>query len=627
MAQPTSVELEQLRDEAVRKAVELLAPSVVRIDTAAGIEGSSNQAIGPTTGVVVGSDGWILSNASSFSHRPAGILVTLPPSAGAEPVRLPAKVVATDHSRQLILLKIEANDLIVPRAAPLESVRQGEWAIALGRAWNVASLSVSVGIVSALGRIDGKAIQTDAKVSPMNYGGPLIDLQGNVLGVIAPLSPTDGKGNEGAELYDSGIGFAIPFAEILATLPRLRRGDLFPGQLGIHPTNGDTFGGPVVVGKLRWRSPAALAGIAKGDIVTHAGRMPVRRLADFREAVGRKYAGDKIGLTVTRAGVSRDFELTLVESLPVYQRPWLGIIAQGTERPVGLRVVRTLEGGPAAEAKVLPEDVIIGLASKPIRSAMELERALDEMPIGEVVSLDVRRKEESLAIPVTIAPFPKARPLGTPDPAGDVGKNPPPLQENQTARGKVSYRLQIPSGFDKNEPIGVFVYLVDSAGPPGETSMKRWRQLCDRNNLLFVAVAPPDGKGWSRESTERIDEVLGELGGKYAIRDRLAVLCGVGKSILAANQYLGARGGRIRGVVYEGGPFAAETEPMEPDAKRSYYLVARGFSALVDPLDARLKRLRALNYPAAGHAEGADPLKESEFYERLEGWLELLEVL
>src|SRR5262249_36115265 len=142
---------------------------------------------GPTTGLVVGADGYIITSSFNFANRPSAIFVGVP----GRPDRLVAKVVATDQTRMLTLLKVEATGLPVPAAAPKKERRVGRSAVALGR--TVAGVdtppSVSVGILSALGRVWGKAVQTDAKVSPVNYGGPLVDLQGRVLGVLVPLSP------------------------------------------------------------------------------------------------------------------------------------------------------------------------------------------------------------------------------------------------------------------------------------------------------------------------------------------------------------------------------------------------------------------------------------------------------
>src|SRR5205823_5416379 len=149
-----------------------------------------------------------------------------------------AEVAATDQTRMLTLLKIKATGLPVPAAAPKKEIKVGQSALALGRTWATPDSppSVSVGIVSALNRIWGKAIQTDAKVSPVNYGGPLIDIKGRVLGVLVPASPRGEGDTAGVEWYDSGIGFAVPLDDVLAALPRLRQGkDLRRGKLGITP--------------------------------------------------------------------------------------------------------------------------------------------------------------------------------------------------------------------------------------------------------------------------------------------------------------------------------------------------------------------------------------------------------
>ena len=90
----------------------------------------------------------------------------------------------------------------------------GQWTIAVGRTFNQKEPNISVGVLSATNRIWSTAIQTDAKISPANYGGPLIDSRGRVLGVLVPLSPQKQGGEiAGAEWYDSGIGFAVPLVD------------------------------------------------------------------------------------------------------------------------------------------------------------------------------------------------------------------------------------------------------------------------------------------------------------------------------------------------------------------------------------------------------------------------------
>ena len=104
--------------------------------------------------------------------------------------RAAAQIVARDHSRMLVLLKVNTSEkLTVPAAAPRGEMTVGQWAIAVGRTYEQPQPNVSVGVLSATNRIWSTAIQTDAKISPANYGGPLIDIQGRVLGVLVPLSP------------------------------------------------------------------------------------------------------------------------------------------------------------------------------------------------------------------------------------------------------------------------------------------------------------------------------------------------------------------------------------------------------------------------------------------------------
>jgi serine protease Do len=156
-----------------------------------------------------------------------------------------------------------------------------------------------VGILSATNRAWGRAVQTDASVSPANYGGPLIDLEGRVIGVLAPL-PAEAAGMmAGTELYDSGIGFAVPLEDILRVLPRLQAGEtLSPGIIGIGYTSRDPFTAPPVVASCRAESPAGRAGLRAGDRIVEAGGHAVSRVAELRHAIAPLYAGDAIDLVV-----------------------------------------------------------------------------------------------------------------------------------------------------------------------------------------------------------------------------------------------------------------------------------------------------------------------------------------
>ena len=305
---PAADDFDALREAAIKAALQKVAPCTVQIETSGGTDiiGSGprgpqvRKGIGPTTGLIVAADGYIISSAFNFANKPSAIFVAVP----GQKERFVAKVVATDQTRMLTLLKIDATGLPIPAAAPKKEILVGQTALALGRTLDPNlehSPSLSVGIVSAVGRIWGKAIQTDAKVSPANYGGPLVDIQGRVQGVLVPASPRSQDETAGIEWYDSGIGFAIPLEDINAVLPRLREGkDLHKGVLGITPKGGDIFGAVPEIATVAPDSTAARAGIKPGDIIKEIDGVPVVRQAQVMHLLGPKYEGDTISVKLQR---------------------------------------------------------------------------------------------------------------------------------------------------------------------------------------------------------------------------------------------------------------------------------------------------------------------------------------
>ena len=199
-------------DRAVQAAVGQVSTSVVRFETVGGLEkvdGNFANA-GPSTGVVVSPEGFLISAAINFAHQPAAIFARLPSGE-----KVPAEIVCRDTSRNLVLLQVKASEtLTIPAVASRRQVRVGQTAIAIGRVYDASMPNISTGIISATNRIWGKAIQTDAKISPANFGGPLFGLQGRVIGILVPLAQDDEGVFAGTDWYDSGIGFAVPLADI-----------------------------------------------------------------------------------------------------------------------------------------------------------------------------------------------------------------------------------------------------------------------------------------------------------------------------------------------------------------------------------------------------------------------------
>lgn len=250
--------------QAVQAAIRKVEPSIVRLRVIGGehsIDGDAVQSL-VTTGIVISADGEILTSQFALEGNPEAVLVE-----DQFGKRTNATIVATDSVRRIVLLKAKEG-LWTPVVADENAVVEvGQWSIALGRFYAAESSSISVGIISALNRIHGMAIQTDAKVSPVNYGGPLVSLNGTIAGILVPLSPRGGgSATSGIEWYDSGIGFAIPLKDALASAQKLRSGqNLKPGRIGIRLVPAGVFDADVIVERVSPGSPAAQAGLLKGD--------------------------------------------------------------------------------------------------------------------------------------------------------------------------------------------------------------------------------------------------------------------------------------------------------------------------------------------------------------------------
>jgi serine protease Do len=312
----------RLAPKAFRAAVDRVKPCLVTIEAFGGIgpsegktrrgSGISQPGDGPTTGLVISPDGYIATSTFNFVRKPPIITVILPDGS-----RKVAKLLGRDETCKLCLLKVDGvSNLSVPTYAPGEEIRVGQWAITVGVGYGGGEPAVSVGIVSATRRISGKAIQTDANISPANYGGPLVDLEGRVIGVCAPLSPMGQGDLAGTEWYDSGIGFAVPLAGREKHLERMKAGETLQpgGQLGVQlrpaPKDASEKDAQPVIDTVAANSPAAKADLKSGDrIVSFAGEQVIDT-QQLSSLVRRYYKGDTAKLEVRRGEKTISAEVT-----------------------------------------------------------------------------------------------------------------------------------------------------------------------------------------------------------------------------------------------------------------------------------------------------------------------------
>ena len=280
-------------------------PSVVSIQAGVGRGTASG------TGVILTSDGDVLTNA----HVVAGATTVRVTLVGESQPRT-ATVVGADDAADLALLHITgASGLPAATLGKSADVAVGDDVVAIGNALALrGGPTVTRGIVSALdrslqsrsGTITG-LIQTDASISSGNSGGPLVNAAGDVIGINTAVAA--GGGSTAAE----NIGFAIAVDRALPVVDRLRGGDTAApaGVLGVQvddPVDGSR--GAVIVAVVT-DSAASTAGVQQGDLVTHVDGKAIDGGAALRAAIRDHAPGDKVELTLVRAGASRTVSVTL----------------------------------------------------------------------------------------------------------------------------------------------------------------------------------------------------------------------------------------------------------------------------------------------------------------------------
>lgn len=301
-------------------ALSTVAPSIVRIDTIGGIDAPDETrtravagfriADGPTTGVIWSADGYIITSSFNFIRDPSVITVRL-----ADGRRLVAKLVARDKPSRLALLKVNADDLPTPQLRATDTLRVGEPTLVAGYGHGTEQPALTAGILSARARFDGRAFQHDAKCSPANYGGPVFDLDGRLLGIAVPFGPGENE-LAGVRWYDSGISFAIPTDRLRARVPRLiQTGDLERGLLGLAvdttvPIVGESTPNGLII-SAEPVGPARDAGLERADRIIAVNDQPTLRLVEFRRALARHAAGDTIKLTYIRDSETNTVSITL----------------------------------------------------------------------------------------------------------------------------------------------------------------------------------------------------------------------------------------------------------------------------------------------------------------------------
>ena len=617
-----SSNLAELEQQALQSAIEAVADYVVQIRTVGGLDrvGSTTIAQGPTTGLVVTDDGYIISSAFNFAQQPSSILVRLPNG-----TQVPAELVARDKNRMLVLLKVDVEDpLPVPAVTPTDELRVGQWAVALGRTFRSDRVGVSVGILSALDRMYGRVVQTDASVSAANYGGPLVDIHGRVIGVLTPMSPQpSGAQSElaGAEFYDSGIGFAVPLADVLELLPRLQGGsDLLPGKLGIGLKDGSVYVTPPEITSV-WRgSPAATAGLQPKDLIIAIDGKQVETQAQLRFALIPHYAGDRLSVTVRRGETEELTEsLTLAGELSAYRHSFLGVLPSRNEpngQEAGINVRATWPDSPAEAAGLKAGDQLIKIADSELSQLNEALAAISGIAPEDQATLFIKRdgKEMTLEAKLTTLPSEILNPDDLP-PATEPAEFSDPVQLKPLKVAEMEQLARYYAPQSPKEARGLLLWLSDEKPETDEQLAARWRQACERDGVVLLIAHSQDEATWTLDDLEFLRVLLRTAFLRLDIDPRRAVVCGKGRAGQLAYALAFGPRSSISGVVSLDAPLprTLKLPPSLPGRRLAVLALETPGSSFTPLVRKNLDELQAAGYRTSWWQRSASDDSLSEF--------------
>ncbi len=378
-------------------------------------DGDSGPARGMGSGFIVDSNGLILTNAHVVDGADEVVVKLI------DQREFKAKVLGSDTATDVAVLKIDATGLPAVRAGSPAKTRVGEWVVAIGAPYGFEH-TVTSGIVSAKSRsLPGETvvpfIQTDAAVNPGNSGGPLFNLEGEVIGVNSQIFSRSGG--------FQGLAFAIPIDVALDVKDQIvRNGKVSHGKLGVtvqevNQALAESFGmkqpGGALVGSVQKNGPGAKAGLEPGDVIVKFNDQPIKRSGDLPPLVSSVKPGSTVKLEVWRDGKPVELSATIGEretgkvasadrpdagqgKLGVVVRP-LSSDEKAASKLAGGLVVEDV-GGAAAKAGVRPGDVIVSANRTPITSTEQLKGIVDKA--GKAIALLIQRDDAQIFVPVPL---------------------------------------------------------------------------------------------------------------------------------------------------------------------------------------------------------------------------------
>jgi len=359
------------------------------------------------SGFIISPDGYILTNAHVVDGvKEVHVKLT-------DRREFTAKVVGTDPKTDVALIKIDAKNLPTVRIGSAKNIEVGQWVVAMGSPFGFEN-SLTAGVVSAKSRSlpgDGYVpfIQTDVAVNPGNSGGPLFDMNGNVIGINSQIYSRSGG-------Y-MGVSFAIPIDVAMHVKDELAKsGHVTRGRIGVavqsvNQSLAQSFGLPkpegALVGSVADNSPAAQAGIKPGDVILAWNGTAIGDSADLPALVADTAPGKHATVKVWRNGAEQTLGVTVGRVPDEKVASAEGANPDANSGKLGLAVQQSDQGlvvtgasGPAARAGLQQGDVILAVNNQPVKSVEQLRRLVDKA--GRHVALLVQREDAKVYVPVDL---------------------------------------------------------------------------------------------------------------------------------------------------------------------------------------------------------------------------------
>ena len=314
---------------------------------------------------------------------------------------------------------------------------------------------------------------------------------------------------------------------------------------------GSGIGSPAVIAAVQVNSPAADIGLKPGDQIIEANGVKIRRQAELRHVLGPLYGGDTVKLVAMRGDQRMEFDPVLVDALPVYEHPFLGILPV-REEPETVKIRWVYPGGPAEKAGLMAGDTLVKLNQQPIQGISELRDACASIEPGQTVQLEYTRDGETKSADITLETLPTEIPQELPRPTHNDQVPPAAttgeieIEIPEEANACVAY---VPDNYDARRPYGLLVSLHPPGAPDHKAPIEDWKAACQAYDLILLMPKAEKAERWQPTEEAFIRKTIDECMNRYNIDPTRVVVEGYQGG--AAMAYLSAFKHRdlIRGVV------------------------------------------------------------------------------